>query len=101
MITVHKKTDILPNTGLVLLDFWSSWCAPCKMLAKIIDEVNSKLNDTPTIIKINTDEFPLVASEFAVRSLPTLVLLNDGKVIKILCGFQKEDVLIQLLSPEE
>ena len=78
--------DVLQNSKAVLLDFWSEWCGPCKMIAPLLDEVAGKYEDKLDVVKLNVDENPNVAQKFGIRSIPTLILFKDGAVQAQLMG---------------
>ncbi len=84
---------VMKSEKVVLLDFWASWCGPCRMLSPIIDEV---ANENPDIFvgKVNVDDENELAATFKVTSIPTLVVIKDGKVINVSTGYRpKKDVL--------
>ena len=74
--------------GVTLVDFWAPWCGPCRMIAPILDELAGELKDKARIVKINVDENPVVASQFGIVSIPTLLLFKDGKKIDQRVGGQ-------------
>ena len=81
----------------VLLDMWAPWCGPCRMIAPVIEQLVSELAGRVKVAKLNTDENPLTASRFSVRSIPTLLVLKDGKEIDRLVGaFPKHEILRRL-----
>lgn len=81
----------------VLLDLWAPWCGPCRMIAPTIEQVASELAGRVKVGKLNTDENPMTASRFNVRSIPTLLVLKDGKEIDRLVGaFPKQEILRRL-----
>lgn len=82
----------------VFLDFWADWCGPCKMLGPTFDRLAEKYGDQITFAKINVDEMPDIANKFAIRSIPTLVLLQGGNVVEKLVGLRSEQELAQVLS---
>jgi thioredoxin 1 len=86
------------STKPVFLDFWADWCGPCKMLAPTFDRLAEKFGDRVTFAKVNVDEQPAIANQFAVRSIPTLVLLQSGNVVERLVGLRSEQELAQVLS---
>lgn len=78
----------------VLLDMWAPWCGPCRMIAPVIEQLASELAGRVKVAKLNTDENPMTASRFNVRSIPTLLVLKDGKEIDRLVGaFPKQEIL--------
>ena len=81
------KAEVLQHTSLVLVDFWASWCAPCRTLAPIVDAVAAEYVGRVKIVKLNIDENPGTAAEYAVMSIPTLILFKEGKEIERLVGF--------------
>jgi thioredoxin len=82
----------------VFVDFWADWCGPCKMLGPTFERLAEKYGDTVTFAKVNVDEMPDVANKFAIRSIPTLVLLQAGNVVERLVGLRSEQELAQVLS---
>jgi len=82
----------------VFLDFWADWCGPCKMLGPTFDRLAEKYGEQVTFAKVNVDEMPDVANKFAVRSIPTLVLLQNGNEVERLVGLRSEQELAQVLS---
>ncbi|HTS68356.1 MAG TPA: thioredoxin [Terriglobia bacterium] len=82
----------------VFLDFWAEWCGPCKMLGPTFDRLAEKYGSQVTFAKVNVDELPEIANKFAVRSIPTLVLLQGGAVVEKLVGLRSEQELAQVLS---
>ena len=69
------------KTGRVLVDFWAAWCGPCKMLIKTLDKYSEEVSDVK-IIKINIDEEADIASEYGIRSIPTLIYFEDGEIVE-------------------
>lgn len=84
--------EVLENKGITLIDFWASWCMPCKMLSPIVDEVAQEMENV-TVGKVNIDEQQELAMQYGIMSIPTLVVLQDGKEIKRSVGFvSKQEV---------
>lgn len=81
----------------VLLDMWAPWCGPCRMLAPVVEQLASELAGKVKVAKLNTDENPMTASRFNVRSIPTLLVLKDGKEIDRIVGASpKQEILRRL-----
>ena len=81
----------------VLIDFWASWCGPCRMLSPVIDEVSEERDDV-LFCKVNVDEEPELAKKFGVMSIPTLVLLENGLQKAMALGYIAKDELLQFLN---
>lgn len=90
------KTEVLESCKPVLLDFWASWCAPCRMVSPVVDEIAEERSDIK-VGKVNVDIEPELASEFAVRSIPTLIVIKDGKVVNRAVGARPKGDILSLL----
>ncbi|MDQ0220128.1 thioredoxin [Peribacillus cavernae] len=101
MSIVHA-TDQSFNTetseGLILADFWAPWCGPCKMIAPVLEELDSEMSDKVKIVKVDVDENQETAGRFGVMSIPTLLLIKDGEVVDKVVGFQPKEALAELVS---
>ncbi len=86
------------TSGIALVDFWAPWCGPCQMQGPIVEEVASKIGSAATVAKVNVDEAPQTAARFGVQSIPSLVVLSDGEVVKQFSGVQSEETLLDALS---
>ncbi len=86
------------SEGLVLADFWAAWCGPCKMIAPVLEELDAEMGDKVKIVKVDVDENQQTASQFGVMSIPTLVLMKDGKEVDKVIGFQPKDALVELVN---
>ena len=82
----------------VLLDFWANWCGPCKMLSPIVDQVAEELQPTVKVGKINVDEQQNLASAFNIMSIPTLVLLKNGKLVNQSVGVVSKEEIIKMVK---
>ena len=90
--------DALTGEGTVLVDFWATWCGPCRMQAPILDKLDAELGDTVKICKVDVDEEPALAQRFGVMSIPTLVVLQNGQVKTQRVGVQSIDALKEMLA---
>ncbi|MGI6228893.1 MAG: thioredoxin [Christensenellales bacterium] len=76
----NYRSEVEESTTPVLIDFWASWCGPCRMLSPVVDELAGELSGKVKVAKVNVDEEPALSEKFGVMSIPTLVLVKDGKV---------------------
>ncbi|GAE30156.1 thioredoxin [Alkalihalobacillus hemicellulosilyticus] len=86
------------NEGVVLADFWAPWCGPCKMIAPVLEELDSEMGDKAKIVKLNVDDNQETAGKYNVMSIPTLLVFKDGEVVDQVVGFQPKDALAELLN---
>lgn len=101
VVAVSDKTfhsEVLEARTPVLVDFWAPWCGPCRALAPIIDEIAKDYGGRVKVAKINVDENPETASNYGVRSIPTLLVLKDGKVVKTQVGSIPKSQVAALLE---
>lgn len=89
--------EVLNSDKPVLIDFWASWCGPCRMVGPIIDEI-AKENSDIKVCKVNVDEEPELASEFHIMSIPTLVVMKDGQVMRQSMGAKPKAQILDLLK---
>jgi len=78
--------EVLESKTLVLVDFWAAWCGPCKMVAPVIDEIADEYREAIKVVKVNTDENPSTAASYGIRSIPTLLIFNNGHIIDTIIG---------------
>ena len=90
------QDEVMHSEKLVLLDFWASWCGPCWMVSPIVDEIAAQRSDIK-VGKINVDEQPELATRFGVMSIPTLVVMKNGKVINQAVGARPKAQILAML----
>lgn len=84
--------------GLVLVDFYATWCGPCKMIAPVLEEIDTEIGNEIKILKVDVDQNQSIANEYSVMSIPTLLLFKDGKVISKCVGFTPKEALIDWIE---
>lgn len=89
--------EVLEAKGKVLVDFWASWCGPCRMLGPIIDQLGSELTDVK-VCKVDVDANQELASEYKVQTIPTLIVFEDGKPVKQSVGVQPKPAILAMLK---
>lgn len=89
---------VLKSDKTVVVDFWASWCGPCKMLAPIMEEVEGELKDNINFFKLNVDENPVSAQMYRVASIPTLIIFKNGKAVNSLIGFRPKESIVSILK---
>jgi len=89
--------ESLKTGGLVLFDFYADWCEPCKILDPVLDEVKKRMGENFSIHKINSDHYPELAEQYHIRSVPTLMLFRDGKLLWRMAGFDTADKLEKII----
>lgn len=94
----ENNFDNTVANGLVLVDFWATWCGPCKMLAPTIDAIATEYKDRVVVGKVDVDENEALARRFGIMSIPTLFLFKDGEVVEKLVGYRLKTELEQLLN---
>lgn len=91
------RKDVAESDKIVLLDFWATWCGPCMMIAPYIEEIAHEREDI-TVGKVNVDEQPSLAAQFGVGSIPTLVVIQNGRVVNQALGARPKDEILALLD---
>lgn len=92
------ETEVLKSEVPVLLDFWAEWCGPCQMLSPIIADIAKEYNGKIKVGKVNVDEEPELSSSFQVSSIPLVVLMKDGEVLKTSIGYKGKEQIIEMFK---
>ena len=98
-ININKnnfQNEIMDSEKTVLLDFWAPWCAPCRMVVPVIEEIAGERPDIK-VGKINVDEQAELASKFSIMSIPTLVVMKNGKIVQQVSGARPKKAILEML----
>ena len=98
-ININKnnfENEVLNSDKTVLLDFWASWCAPCRRVVPIVEEIADERRDIK-VGKINVDEEPELANKFSIMSIPTLVVMKNGKIVQQVSGARPKNSILEML----
>ncbi len=90
--------EVLQADKPVLIDFWATWCGPCRMLAPVVEEIAEEYDGTIKVGKVNVDEQPELAEAFRVSSIPMLVLVRDGKIADTMVGYRPKADVVKMLD---
>ena len=97
IVTDESFDEAIRSNSLILIDFWAEWCGPCKRVSPILDEISKEHGIL--VGKLNIDENPVKPVEYSVTSIPTMVLFEDGVVIKTIIGAKPKHKMLEELSP--
>lgn len=92
------KSEVLDHKGVVLVDFFATWCGPCKALTPIVDKLSEEMSGKVKIVKVDIDENSALATEYRVMSVPTMKLFKNGEVVETLVGLRPESELRDKLN---
>lgn len=98
-LTKQNFNEYVSNSNKpVMIDFWASWCGPCRMLAPIFEEIAKEVKDEVMVAKLNVDENAEIASQYHVATIPTILVFKQGKVTARLTGMMSKEEILQLLE---
>jgi thioredoxin 1 len=89
---------LLESEKLVIVDFWATWCGPCRMLSPLLDEVEEEMADRITVVKVNVDDADEIAMRYRIMSIPTLVFVKNGQMVDRTVGAMPKSALVQRIE---
>ncbi len=106
VVADHKKIKLLTDQnfsqqikkGVTLVDFWASWCAPCKVMSPVLNDVADAISDSKSVGKLNIELYKTVTSKYNIRSIPTMILFKDGKEVNRFVGIKSKEFLLKEIN---
>lgn len=90
--------EVLESERPTLVDFYADWCGPCRAMSPVVDELAHDLDGQANVVKVNVDESPALASDYAVQSIPTFIVVRDGGATQRLVGMQSKQALVKAVA---
>jgi thioredoxin 1 len=90
--------ELLQDSKLVIVDFWATWCGPCRMISPILDELEEELKDQITVVKVNVDDADEIAAQFRIMSIPTLLFVKNGQIVDKTVGAMPKPALLERIK---
>ena len=101
MAKVATKTnfpELVQGNKLIIVDFWATWCGPCRMLSPILDEVEEEMTDKISVVKVNVDDADEIAAQYRIMSIPTLLFFKNGQLVDKTVGAMPKAVLVEKIK---
>ena len=99
IIATNTSFDsLLADEKLVIVDFWATWCGPCRMLSPLLDEVEEEMSDKITVVKVNVDDADEIAMRYRIMSIPTLLFFKGGQVVDKTVGAMPKSTLVDKIN---
>lgn len=92
------EEEVMGSKVPVLVDFWATWCGPCRMLAPIIEEISEEYEGRAKVCKVNVDDVPELANRFDITSIPTVLIFKNGELAATSIGYKEKEALTELLN---
>ena len=99
--STEEFNELIKEEGLILIDFFATWCGPCQMLAPVLEELDEQLNGSVKIAKINVDTESDLAAQYRIGSIPTLILLNDGEIVDSAIGYRDLNLFVEMIKSHQ
>ena len=96
--TTANFAELLQDNKLVIVDFWATWCGPCRMLSPILDEVEAEMAEKITVVKVNVDDVDDVTAQYRIMSIPTLLFFKNGQIVDKTVGAMPKATLVEKIK---
>ena len=90
--------ELLQDSKLVIVDFWATWCGPCRMLSPILDQIEEEMPDQITVVKVNVDDADEIAARYRIMSIPTLLFVKNGEIVDKTVGAMPKPALLEKIK---
>ena len=90
--------ELLQDSKLIIVDFWATWCGPCRMLSPILDQIEEEMPDQITVVKVNVDDADEIAAQYRIMSIPTLLFVKNGEIVDKTVGAMPKPALLEKIK---